>query len=333
MEHASNFTPVAQATGPFDRYAPRAFAVAEAAYHATNAAFWETMNARIDAARRASGAGPDERIDWPAMRAHPDVKPALAAEQEAQIAFQDAEVMLVLAEPKDWRSWVVQFQVAREHCDDLLNPLDARERKHKYTGEFPGSKLASDIVLYALGAHTGLLRHGDEEKIPPLVARLVEKRLGFNPSGRDVSPNVPGARRDVAGHGLLNLYRSALRLIGREPSPCGVTDAKSPQPAHGRLAALLTEGDAALEGEDSDEARERYSAHHQEFVDAPIVDLNDALAKLRYLKRGFTAGATEKEPEVIAQLETFLGGDPSKDLVDPTFDEIEEPAPALLAAE
>ena len=79
---------------------------------------------------------------------------------------------------------------------------------------------------------------------------------------------------------------------------------------------------------------------HDEFIEAPISSTADAVSKLRWIYRGYVAGHTNREPEVLRQLMSFLGADPEDVLKSDRYfdltnldDDEEAAAPALLAAE
>lgn len=337
MEHVQSFT-AASATNPLAPYTAKTFTAAEAAYRAADATSRQAMRTRIDVAHRISGATPGQVLDWTTLRDNPEVHSAIEAERGAQIALQDAETVLVLTDAPDWRSWAIKFQVAREHCDDLLNPLDLRDRKAKYERGFRGSKLAADLLLYAVSAHSGLLKREAVEQIPTLVSRLVEKRLGFNPETHDVLPNAPGARKDIAGHGLVALYRDAVRLA----QECAASPLHAILEESDRLtseSAGLCDKTQAVERAALDEAAAKL---HNQFIEAPITSQADAIAKLRWIYRGYAAGHTEREPYVLRQFMAWFGADPQQvlsgdkyyDLLD--TDEaarVQHDTPQLMAAE
>lgn len=317
-----------------------AWSAVEVEYYAANEASKAATRARIVRGHEITPT--DRRPSWGEID-DATFKAAVKAEKAADQRYRDAEDALMLAEAPDWRAWVVQFQVAREHHDDLLNPLDVRNRKEKrLEKEFPGSLLAADIVTYALAAHAGVFNQSPYlssqslAEIPRLVAKLIHKVSDISElmDGEIDARLLRSCRGAFGEYGLILAYRGAVRLAERATRVEHLAS----------LSEMLDRSDQLFDAAThlSDETHSDVigaldnegQAFHEAFINGPISSTGDALAKLRWLKRGFTAGKTGNELTVLEQFVTFLGADPKQVLADPWCDAPEDaPQPALLAAE
>lgn len=350
MEHVSTFTadlsPAQHAAAALPQ-ADCAWTALEAAFRQAHADERAAMSERIEAGHaRASTLPEADQRNWPLICALPEVAPFVAAEREAQRLSVAATRALVSAFAPDWRAWAVQFNVVREEINDVLNPLAPDSRKairKRGDKDFPGTHLAFEIHHYALAAHAGLIGQDVIDRIPKLLLRFATKvGVGLRDTGDALIEEV----------GFLTLYEGALRLAGHVAVPASPTNGELRNGS--ALDAILEESDRKFSASaylsDDKHAPEIAALDnaanelHNEFIRAPIQSTGDALAKLRWIYRGYAAGHTEREPEVLRQLMSYFGADPVEvlksdqfcDLFD-TEDEARprrpEAEPVLLAAE
>jgi hypothetical protein len=342
---ATNLTPVPAVTALAPADCP--WTALEAAFHQAHADERAAMSERIGAGHaRASTLPEADQRNWPLICTLPEVAPFVAAEREAQRLSVAATRALVSAFAPDWRAWAVQFNVVREEINDVLNPLapDSRKEIRKHGDkDFPGTHLAFEIHHYALAAHAGLIGQDVIDRIPKLLLRFATKvGVGLRDTGDALVEEV----------GFLTLYEGALRLAGHVASPPASTNREFR--AVSGLCAILEESDrkfsaSAFLSDDKHAAEiaaldDAANDLHNQFIRAPIASNADAVTKLRWVYRGYAAGHTEREPEVLRQLMAYLGADPVEvlksdqfcDLFD-TEDEARpkrpDAEPALLAAE